>query len=200
MTHELEYWDEIQGIGVLNMEMELVVGVEPVLFVCSLKSNPKKKYLIMTYNSMKGKYVIREIGNEEVLLMLDNEITMEQTFRNGTYIYLTYLEEGLLKFEKHKSSDFDGTMLPKKGAYYNIRSKYILDYKKELKTKTFTFDLRDTNYSTDRTESYLDFISSDISDKWFESIVLINGKKEKVYCDSSQKSSSYSVYNNGFVA
>ena len=29
-----EYWDEIRGIGKLYVEEELVVGIEPVLFVC----------------------------------------------------------------------------------------------------------------------------------------------------------------------
>ena len=29
------YWDEIQGIGKLYVDIELVVGFEPVLFVCT---------------------------------------------------------------------------------------------------------------------------------------------------------------------
>lgn len=149
---ELEFWDEIKGIGVLNLEMELVVGVEPVLFTCSLEDNPEKKYLIMTYNSFKGKYVIREIDNQELLLMLDNEITMEQTFRNAKEIIMTYLESGVLHTQRYNSDAFDEKLLPRKGAYYNIHSKYILDYKEELRTERFSFNLEDALYTMELLE------------------------------------------------
>ncbi len=188
---ELEYWEEIQDIGVLNMEMELVVGVEPVLFVCSLEGNPERKYLVMTYNSLKGKYVIREINNKEILLMLDNEITMEQTFRNGTEIILTYLEDGLLKMQSYRSCDFDEAMLPKKGAYYNIHSRYILNYKKELKTQTFRFDSEDENYNTAMLEQNVTMWGN-------ESKVRFNSKA--LIYKSCQQSTPYYVFNDDYVA
>lgn len=65
-THDLKV------IGKLNKEIDLVVGNEPVLFVCSLEERPEEKYLVMTYNLFKGKYVIREITHQELLLMLEN--------------------------------------------------------------------------------------------------------------------------------
>ncbi len=139
---DLEFWDEVEGIGKLNMEMELVVAEEPILFVCSLEDNPEKKYLIMTYNSFKGKYVIREINNQELLLMLENEVTMEQTFRNGKEIIVTYLKDGMLHAQTCSSSDFSESMLPKKGAYYNIHSKYILDYIDTLKEKKYSINFK----------------------------------------------------------
>lgn len=139
---ELEFWDEIEGIGELNMEMELVVAEEPVLFVCSLEQNPEKKYLIMAYNSFKGKYVIREIDNQELLMMLENQVTMEQTFRNGKEIIMTHLEGGILQSEKYNSEKFSTEMLPKKGAYYNIHSQYILEYIETLKENKYRINLK----------------------------------------------------------
>ena len=32
-----EYWDEIRGIGKLYVEEELVVGIEPVLYVLMIR-------------------------------------------------------------------------------------------------------------------------------------------------------------------
>lgn len=83
MMKELEFWNEIEGIGDLNIEMELLVGLEPVLFVCVLDDNPREKYLVMTYNSAKTTYVMRKITDKELLNMLDKKITMEEVFRNG---------------------------------------------------------------------------------------------------------------------
>lgn len=141
---ELEIWDEIKGIGTLNMEMELVVANEPVLFVCSLADKPKEKYLVMTYNSFDGKYVIRKISNQELVRMLENEVTMEQTFRNADEILLTHWEEAdyILEAESCNPDEFSEKMLPKKGTYYNIHSKYILDYMETLKEESYSLTIK----------------------------------------------------------
>lgn len=133
-THDLKV------IGKLNKEIDLVVGNEPVLFVCSLEERPEEKYLVMTYNLFKGKYVIREITHQELLLMLENEVTMEQTFRNGKEIIMTYYKGCDLCAEKYNSKDFDENMLPEKGAYYEIHSNYILNYIDDIRKDANYFD------------------------------------------------------------
>ena len=58
---KLNFWNEISGIGKLYIEKELVVGVELVLFVCTVDENTDQRYLIMTYDSYEGIYVMRKI-------------------------------------------------------------------------------------------------------------------------------------------
>ena len=132
----MDFWNKIEEIGILNMEIELLVGLEPVLFVCILEDNPNIKYLVMTYNSAKTTYVMRRINNEELLLMLDNKITMEEAFRNGNEILKTYTLGEDIYVEKYDPSEFDENMLPKKGVTYNINSQYILNYKDKLRNQT----------------------------------------------------------------
>lgn len=149
MMKELEFWNEIEGIGTLNIEMELLVGLEPVLFVCVLEDNSNTKYLVMTYNSAKTIYVMRKIDDEELLLMLDKKVSMEETFRNGNEILKTYMGGEDIFVERHNSLEFDGNMLPRKGATYNIHSQYILDYKEELRTPKYEKQFKYNDYEVE---------------------------------------------------
>lgn len=126
------YWDEIQGVGKLYTDIELVVGFEPVLFVCTTENN--SKYLVMTYDSCNGVYVLIKINNKELLNMLENKITMEKTFRNGTSILKTYIDDsGNMQYEAFNPSEFDENLLPRKNEFFDLKSKYILKYIEKLK-------------------------------------------------------------------
>ena len=129
-----EYWDEIEGIGKLYIEKELVVGLEPVLFVCV--DDKKNRYLIMTYDSDEGIYVYRRINKDELLDMLENRVTMEQTFRRGERIYKTFISENndSLGARGYNADEFPGDMLPDKGENYEIDSEYIQRYIRSLRT------------------------------------------------------------------
>lgn len=92
---KLNFWNEISGIGKLYIEKELVVGVEPVLFVCTVDENTDQRYLIMTYDSYEGIYVMRKIDKDALLDMLENRCTMEEKFRLGKEIYKTYFDDNM---------------------------------------------------------------------------------------------------------
>lgn len=125
-----EYWDEIEGIGKMYMENELVVGVETVLFVCI---NDEGRWLFMTYDSAEGDYVFCKIEENTLVQMLNNEITMEEAYRKSGYIGETFIdEEGKMRFDKYEAGSFCGERLPNKGAYYDIKSEYISQYIREL--------------------------------------------------------------------
>lgn len=127
-----QYWDEINGLGKLYLEEELVVGTEPVLIVCTDEN--KNRYLIMTYDSCEGIYVYRKIDKTELLDMLENRVTMEQTFRRGNKIYQTYVaEDGTLDRQEYLAVDFPEEKLPDSGEYYEIDSAYIQKYIKDLR-------------------------------------------------------------------
>ncbi len=160
MMKELEFWNEIEEIGTLNVEMELLVGLEPVLFVCVLEDNPNIKYLVMTYNSAKTTYVMRKIDDEELLLMLDKKVSMEETFRNGNEILKTYMLGDDIYIERYNPLEFDGNMLPRKGATYNIHSQYILDYKEELRTPKYGMKFNYNEYKVER----MDYFASSVNE------------------------------------
>lgn len=125
-----EYWDEIDGIGKMYMENELVVGVETVLFVCI---NEEGRWLFMTYDSAEGDYVFCKIEENILVQMLNNEITMEEAYRKAGYIGETFIDkEGKMRFDKYEAASFSGERLPNKGAYYDIKSEYIKQYICEL--------------------------------------------------------------------
>lgn len=128
------FWNEIKGIGKLYTDIELVVGFEPVLFVCTVENDANNKYLMMTYDSCNGIYVIRKIDNKELLDMLENRVTMEETFRNGESIIKTYISDtDDMLYETFKSTEFDANLLPRKGEFLDLDSRHILSYIKKLK-------------------------------------------------------------------
>jgi len=128
------YWDEIQGIGKLYVDIELVVGFEPVLFVCTVEGDINKKYLVMTYDSCNGIYILRKIDNKELLDMLENRVTMEKTFRNSDFILKTYIDmSDNLQFETFEGLTFDGKFLPKKNEFFELKSRHILKYIEKIK-------------------------------------------------------------------
>lgn len=162
MKEELCFWDEIEGIGRLYTESELVVGFEPVLFVCTDKSK-KEKFLIMTYDSCNGIYIMRKITNVELLNMLNNKVTMEETFRNSKNILKTYIDnDDVMRYDVFISSEFDESLLPRKGEYFELHSRYILNYIEKLENAKFS-----TN------ASYVDFSSYEIdSENTYYSMLL----------------------------
>lgn len=129
MVKTNRYWTEINGIGKLYIEIELVVGYEPVLFVCTVNEKPNEKYLVMTYDSYNGVYVMRKIDNSELLDMLMNKVTIEETFRNGNVILKTFIgDSGILEYESFAPLEFDKNLLPRKGEFFELESRHILSY------------------------------------------------------------------------
>lgn len=128
-----EFWDEIKEIGKLYVEEELVVGIEPVLQVC-VDEPGYNRYLVMTYDSGKGKYVLCRIDSRVLVDMLENKRTMEETFRAAGRIYMTHaLTDDLLQAAAYEADEFPADMLPDKGAYYDISSEYVQRYVERLK-------------------------------------------------------------------
>lgn len=143
----VEVWDEVVGIGKLETEINLIVGYEPVLFVCREINNHNNRYLFMTYDSFDGIYVFRKINESALLDMLNNKKTMEETFRSADCIYETYVseEDNLLKYKIFSSSEFDSSRLPDKNEYFELRSDYILQYidmlQREQKIQYMEYDI-----------------------------------------------------------
>lgn len=109
------------------------MGFEPVLFVCIVENDTNSKYLMMTYDSCNGIYDIRKIDNKELLDMLENRVTMEETFRNGTSIMKTYIDASDdMLYETFKPAEFDTNLLPRKGEFFDLKSRHILSYIKQL--------------------------------------------------------------------
>ena len=127
----MEEWKKIDKIGVLYKEIDLIIGVEPVLFVCK-KYNTNDRYLVMTYDSYAGIYVIVPIKNSTLLSMLSNQITIEQAFRKSDVIFTTQAQGAILISEAHDPHSFPGDMLPKINEYYDLDYEYIKEYRTKL--------------------------------------------------------------------
>lgn len=130
----MELWNKIEEIGSLYKEIDLVIGTEPVLFVCK-KYRTKERYLVMAYNSYERIYIIAPINNKVLLNMLSNQITMEQAFRKCDTILTTQKGSKSLIIEKHDSSSFQGNMLPKVDEYYELDYEYIRRYRDKLESE-----------------------------------------------------------------
>lgn len=151
---EAEYWDDIDGIGRLEIEIELVVADEPVLFVCHEEACHANKYLFMTYDSFEGVYVFRKISDDELLDMLENRVTMEQTFRNGEYIGQTYVQGEILCYDRQESETFEGARIPDQDEYFELQTAYILQYIDALKEKQKRFFVEYTLQKENRSDCY----------------------------------------------
>lgn len=165
----MELWNKIEEIGSLYKEIDLVIGVEPVLFVCK-KYRTKDRYLVMTYNSYEEIYVIAPIANRALLNMLSNQITMEQAFRGCDIILTTQIGNNSLAIEKHSPSNFQEDMLPRVGEYYELDYEYIRMYRDKLECEpeshyeTLGKHIIQKDYSPYKHSTYNRRITSDVED------------------------------------
>lgn len=180
-----EYWATIDGLGELDMDMELVVSYEPVLFVGVPANNPVEKYLIMTYDSYNDIYIMRKISSRSLVDMLTNKKTMEETFRDTDYIYKTKpkTDSDELILEKFKACEFDGNLLPDVGAYYDIHSKYINAYIKKLKEQMKMDNFYFVNYASSQVILKYDYQTIDVMSRkdLFSKDAYFNAPKQNLY-------------------
>ena len=127
-----EIWNKIEGIGNLVIEELLVVGDEPVLFVCTDQKSVDR-YLIMTYDSYESVYVISRLSPHIICDMLENKITMDEAFRSASEIVMTKEMNGVIVAEKYDPFLFDEKLLPQKGAFFELNFDYIKRYISVLK-------------------------------------------------------------------
>ena len=120
-------WLYIEEIGELIVEEYLVVGNEPVLFVCK-KVGSRIRYLIMAYDYEGFEFVISPIYPNVLADMLDNSIPMEEAFRKFGYIYFISGQPDDIKVQKIESSIFRSDLLPDKGVFFDLKLAYIDRY------------------------------------------------------------------------
>ena len=171
---DYEYWDTIENIGDLYIEIVLVYGNEPVLFVCVNEN--EQRYLFMAYNSYESKYVFIKSDKEALLDMLQNKCSIEQTFRNAGEIYYSHedLEENLV-YDVYDSLEFDAEKLPKVGMMFELDFPFIRDYIKKLeeetkqKQKKYQFNYNQFNYYCLKNEF----------DMWYKARITINLSEQR---------------------
>lgn len=123
-------WITTKEWGQLYLEIALVSFDIPILFVCL--NSEKKRFLCLNVGENNDKYVICEVNNNQLLDMLTNSLPMEDVFRScirnriliAEYDYDT--EE--IKTNLINSFEISGDLLPKKGAYFELSNKKIMDY------------------------------------------------------------------------
>lgn len=131
----MEEWYKFEKIGSLWKEIDLVVGNEPILFICINRHG--ERFLTMTYDSLDMVYVISPITVKTLVDMLTNKITMEQAFRSGHSIYISSDSTNDVLFAKrYDSREFPSDKLPDRGEYFELDFEYIQNYIKSISDKT----------------------------------------------------------------
>ena len=124
-------WYETDIKGQLFLETVLVEGNEPVLFTCLDVS--EKRYLVEMLDSFEGKYLIVSVDTNDLLDMLRDNITLEQTFRKQKEAYLTSFNDDFdLVLSAMNNLDIPSEYLPMTGEYFELSTLKIQSYIEHL--------------------------------------------------------------------
>lgn len=127
-----EKWIEVDSFGSLYYESILVHFNEPDLFVCT--DQYEKKYLVVLLDEDTEKYLLAETDNQNILCMINKEISMEQAFKNaksGNAFYIFYDADGFVSKEV-KISQVQKEDLPESNVLFTLNDDYIRNYRSFL--------------------------------------------------------------------
>lgn len=112
------------------MEKIIVSFDVPILFVCNDFEN--RKYLCLNVDEEAGTTVIAETDNRTLISMLNNQVTMENVFRNSLGNKIIIAEFDCKKNEivstVQDAKKIDSDLLPEKGAFLELSNKVISEY------------------------------------------------------------------------
>jgi len=129
-----EKWIEVDPFGSLYYENILVDFNEPDLFVCTDQS--EKKYLGVFLDENKEMHLLVETDNQNILCMINKEISMEQAFKNAKsgnafYIFYDANADGFVSKEV-KISQVQKEDLPESNVLFTLNDNYIRNYRSFL--------------------------------------------------------------------
>ncbi len=117
--------------GQLFLETVLVEGNEPVLFTCV--DIYEQRYLIEMLDSFEGRYLVVSIDTNDLLDMLRDNLTLEQTFKKQKEAYLTSFDDNFdLILEAVRNSEIPDEYLPLPGIYFELSTPNIHKYIEQL--------------------------------------------------------------------
>lgn len=131
----MKKWVEVNGFGELFLEIVLVRFDIPLLFVCIDKN--KDRYLVLCVDEELGQYLAAKCSNEILLAMLNDEVSMEEPFKNvlgKKLLFIRYnFDYNIFDFEYCTIEEVTQDMLPDEGAYFKLKNKKIENYITKLK-------------------------------------------------------------------
>ena len=123
-------WIKTKETGQLYLEKIIVSFDIPILFVCNDFEN--RKYLCLNIDEEAGTTVIAETDNRTLISMLNNQVTMENVFRNSLGNKIIIAEYDCKKNEIVSTvqdvKKIDSDLLPEKGAFLELSNKVISEY------------------------------------------------------------------------
>lgn len=123
-------WIKTKETGQLFLEKIIVSFDVPILFVCNDFEN--RKYLCLNVDEEAGTTVIAETDNRTLISMLNNQVTMENVFRNSLGNKIIIAEFDCKKNEivstVQDAKKIDSDLLPEKGAFLELSNKVISEY------------------------------------------------------------------------
>ena len=129
-----EKWIEVDPFGSLYYESILVHFNEPDLFVCT--DQYEKKYLVVLLDEDTEGYLLAETDNQNILCMINKEISMEQAFKNAKsgnafYIFYDANADGFVSKEE-KISLIQKEDLPESNVLFTLSDDNIQNYRSFL--------------------------------------------------------------------
>lgn len=129
-----EKWIEVDPFGSLYFENILVYFNEPDLFICTDQS--EKKYLGVFLDENKEMHLLVETDNQNILCMINKEISMEQAFRNaksGKAFYILYdADTDRFASREVKISQVQKEDLPESNVLFTLNDGNIQNYRSFL--------------------------------------------------------------------
>ena len=130
----MKEWYRVDKIGNLYEETVLVRADEPVLFVCM--DEEKNRYLVEAIDGFDGEFVIARIEDNVLSEMINNKIPMYDAFKRSEKLLHTSFDEAYnLKSKVYSNDEIPNELLPRKNAYFNLKSNQLTQYADSLQQK-----------------------------------------------------------------
>lgn len=127
----MKEWYPVDKIGDLNEEIVLVRTDMPILFVCI--DEEKNRYLVETLDAYDGEFVIARIENDVLRDMINNKIPMRDAFLRAEKLFHTFFDEMFdLRSKVYPRDEMPNDLLPRKNAYFNLKSDRLTEYSDSL--------------------------------------------------------------------
>ena len=135
-------WYKTDTVGQLFLDIVFIESAFPILLACCDKTYDNK-YLVETLDPMDGRYLIVPVTTADILNMLENRVSLEQTFRRQNTAYLSCFDDDYnLCLTQIEGSEILAEDLPEPEVYFEFSNQKIQEY-----IKTLENELSDRVYS-----------------------------------------------------
>ena len=131
-------WYKTDTIGKLFLDIVFIESAFPILLTCCDETYDNK-YLVETLDPMDGRYLIVPVTTVDILNMLENRVSLEQTFRRHNTAYLSCFDDDFnLSLKQLSGVEIPSEFLPEPETYFEFSNLKIQEYIKELSDNIYS--------------------------------------------------------------